>query len=631
MMMQTSLVRLPVLPVVLVGLLVAVCPVRAQFGPPEGGQGGDPFGAGFAEDEVVTVQGQFTQATPDAPARLFVTARMAPGWHIYSITQADGGPIRTRIKIEASDAYELLGEFRAISPPEEKQEGFWNDPNLITEIHHDSVTWYAPIRFAPGVDPATLRIEGRVYAQACKTSCLMPQDYFFTAVRGEGMDVPEEVAAGAGAAGPAVPPLDIGALAVQLGFAFLGGLILNLMPCVLPVISLKILSFLQQAGESRARVFMLNVWYALGLISVFMVLAFLAASAGLAWGEQFTLPWFKVAMTGLVFVMALSFLDVWELPIPGFAGGSRAGQLQAKEGIGGAFFKGVFTTILATPCSGPFLGPVFAYLLRQPPVAAYLIFGAVGLGMASPYLLIGAFPRLIRFLPKPGPWMDVLKHLMAFLLLGTVVYLFTTLSAAYFVPTLTLLVGLWFACWWIGRTPITAGLGWKITAWGGGNCCAALIGVFAFTVLLYESKMPWQPFSPDALAQARAEGKTVMVDFTADWCLTCKTNLKLAIDTKRVRKLVDENGVVPMLADWTNESPVIKKALNDLGYNSIPLLAIWPAEAPEREVVILTDLLREGQVLEALQRAGPSKGEPAKGETTPKPPRLTGPFPPVVR
>ena len=184
----------------------------------------------------------------------------------------------------------------------------------------------------------------------------------------------------------AAAPFDLRVFLVQLAFAFVGGLLLNLMPCVLPVLGLKILAFVQQAGESRGRVFMLNVWYSIGLLSVFMVLAALAAGVGLAagerlgWGEQFTDISFKITMTALVFVMALSFLGVWEIPIPGFVGTGRAGELQNKEGPTGAFCKGVFTTILATPCSGPFLGPVFGYVLKQPPYMAYCIFGAVGLG-----------------------------------------------------------------------------------------------------------------------------------------------------------------------------------------------------------------------------------------------------------
>jgi thiol:disulfide interchange protein len=190
--------------------------------------------------------------------------------------------------------------------------------------------------------------------------------------------------------------------------------------------------------------------------------------------------------------------------------------------------------------------------------------------------------------------------------------LFTTLTASYFVPTLALLFGLWFACWWIGRTPITATAGRKNAAWIGGLTVAALVGAFAFTMLFQVSKIPWQPFSPEALQRARAEGKTVLVDFSAEWCLTCKANLKFAIETSAVRDLVKANGVVPMLADWTDHSPMIKKALNDLGYNSIPVLAIWPAQPPEAKrsdvkPIVLSDLLSESQVLESLKMAGPSK------------------------
>ncbi|MHC4180298.1 MAG: cytochrome c biogenesis protein CcdA, partial [Planctomycetota bacterium] len=379
----------------LAGLSLAASPLSAQL---IGQLGGGLGGQGFEQETVVTVEGQFTDPKDGSPAHLFVTAKLAPGWHIYSITQAPGGPKRTKIKLDSSKAYQRVGDFRAVSAPERKREEIWGDPNLVIESHHDSVTWYAPIKLAKNADPASLRITGQVYAQACSTACLMPQDYAFTAVLGEGMEIPPD----AGDVPRSGQPLDVGRLLMQLGLAFLGGLVLNLMPCVLPVISLKILSFLEQAGESRARVFALNVWYAAGLLSVFMVLALLTASAGHAWGEQFTLPWFKVSLTCLVFVMALSFLGVWEIPIPGFVGRGQAGRLQAREGASGAFFKGVFATILATPCSGPLLGPLFGFLLDQPTYVIYLIYGTIGLGMAFPYLLIGAYPQLIRFLPKPG-------------------------------------------------------------------------------------------------------------------------------------------------------------------------------------------------------------------------------------
>lgn len=611
-------------------MTAADCPAQADGLPPDPAAAPKPdapiggFGFGAPKDEqVIAIDSGFSRPNPDGSALLFITATMKKGWHIYSITQVTpptGGPLASKIKLDASDSYRLAGTFQSAPAPEKKIEPIFD--NLVVETHDDSVKWSVPIQLSAGVNPETLKITGQVNAQACDpNSCLPPKDYTFLA--GLKKDVawtPPVVEAAKSATGSAAGPpvtvassVDLHELAVELWFAFLGGLILNLMPCVLPVISLKLLSFLDQAGESRGRVLSLNIWYSIGLISVFLVLGALAATVKQAWGEQFTLPWFKVGLTGLVFAMALSFLGVWEIPIPGFMGTGRANELQAKEGASGAFFKGVFATLLATPCSGPFLAPVFGYVLTQPAAVAYGVFGAIGLGMASPYLVVGAFPELLRFLPRPGAWMETFRQIMAFLLLGTVVYLFTTLKPTYFVPTLTFLVGLWFAAWLIGRTPITAAPQTRMMAWVAAIGSAALVGTLAFTLLLVEPKLAWQPFSPNAVAQARQEGKTVMIDFSANWCLTCKANLKFSVETDEVRKLVDRNGVVTLLADWTDRSPAIKDAINQLGYNSIPLLVIYPAGSrPDEKPIVLPDLITESRVLAALEQAGPSRGEPPR-------------------
>jgi thiol:disulfide interchange protein len=395
----------------------------------------------------------------------------------------------------------------------------------------------------------------------------------------------------------------------MIGFSLLGGLILNLMPCVLPVIGLKILSFVQHGGHSRGTIFALNLWFALGLLAVFMALATAAAFANLGWGQQFTFTWFKVSMVIIVFAFALSFLGVWEVPIPGFAQSSASSKLQTQEGASGAFFKGVFTTLLATPCSGPFLGPVFAYTLSQPPFATYIIFGSVGLGMASPYLLIGAYPSLVKWLPKPGEWMETVKQLMGFVLLGTVVYLFSTLSHEYFIPTLATVVGVWLACWLIGRVPIYEDFAKQGRQWVLGVASAVAIGWLSFTFLspqphLYE----WQPYSPAAVAKLQSEGKTVMVDFTADWCATCQFNFISAINTQRVKEVVEKNGIAAVLADWTDRSDTIKQQLEELNSKSIPLLAIYPANKPG-EVIVLRDAITQGQLIAALEEAGPSAGQ----------------------
>ena len=418
-----------------------------------------------------------------------------------------------------------------------------------------------------------------------------------------------------GAAGLSLP------VALLMGLA--GGLLLNLMPCVLPVLGLKLMSFAQQSGRARREVFEMNVWYCAGLYAVFFALATASVAANiglgstnLAWGEQFTSARFNIAMAGIVFAFALSFLGVWELPIPGFIG-EKAGHVQSREGPAGAFLKGVLSTVLATPCSGPFLGPVFGFTLSQPTAVTYAVFGAIATGMALPYVLVGLMPGIVRFLPKPGAWMATFKEVLGFVMLGTVAYLFTFLHHDWFVPTFVLLIGIWMACWWVGRAQESQGGDIGFGRWVQAASLATAIGTAAFLLLgPVKSVIPWeQPFSRARLAELRLSGATVLVDFSADWCPTCKYNLATAIETNRVRAAIEKNHVVPLLADWTDGSAEIKQMLESLGSKSIPVLAVFPATSPGRtppEPIVLRDLITESQVLKALEDAGPSCCPPAE-------------------
>lgn len=605
--------RLTIVCVRSAAVLMALAWVQGAVGQdfPEFGNFGGGLGPLDGDSALVSVQAEFTPATKEQPAMLFVTANVADGYHVYAVDQGKqdgGGPQATAITLEANQPARLRGAFRPIEPPKVHIDDMaWK--GLQLREHEGQVTWYAPIDIVKGADLATLELKGVVDGQACNANTCKPQTVEFTAERGEGMPIPAQPVE----AVPA-PQFSLWTAAV---YGLLGGVILNLMPCVLPVIGLKLFSFAKQGGQSRAHVLGLNFAYSAGLLTVFMVLATLAAAVQLGisdesfgWGEIYTLTWFKITMTALIFAMALSFLGVWEIPIPGFATSGKATELAAQEGFFGAYCMGGITTLLAVPCSGPFLGPVFGYTLSQPPVVTYIIFAAVGIGMALPYLLIGAFPSLIGWLPKPGAWMDTLKNMMGFALLATVVYLFSTIRHDYFLATLSLLFGIWFACWMVGRVPAYAEPGRRFRSWFVGVGVAGLVGAGSL-ILLTPSKhaLPWEPYSERALAMARADGKTVLVDFTADWCWTCKFNLASAINRQEVKELVEKNGVVTLVADWTDKNETIKQALAELNSRSIPLMAIYPAD-PSREVMVLPDLLSQDTVIEALRAAGPSRAAP---------------------
>jgi suppressor for copper-sensitivity B len=417
-----------------------------------------------------------------------------------------------------------------------------------------------------------------------------------------------------------VVTMDVATWISYVGMALLGGFILNFMPCVLPVIGLKIMGFAQKGKQDVHRIEVLDFWFILGILSVLWGLAAItiaanAASSQFNWGEQFTITWFKVTLAMIVFAMALSFLGVWEIPIPGFAQTKKSGELMQQEGAVGAFFKGFFTTLLATPCSGPFLGLVFGACIGQPWWVVLSLFTAIGLGLSSPYIVIAINPRLLFWLPKPGPWMNTLKEIMAFPLLFTVVFLVSTINRDFRIATLALLMVVWLACWLVGKVPGYAPFASQAKAW---SASVVMIAASSWAFFNYlgpiDKHIDWQPFSEAKLAQLRSEGKTVLIDFTADWCLTCKLNLASAIETEEVSGLIKENKVVPLLADWTDPSDEIKKKLAELKSASIPLLAIYPPDSPP---IVLRDSLFESDVLKALTEAGPSKndkGSPSSGK-----------------
>jgi len=395
--------------------------------------------------------------------------------------------------------------------------------------------------------------------------------------------------------------------------AVLAGFILNFMPCVLPVIGLKLLSFLEQGGKNPRRVLMLNVWYSLGILSVFWVLAGITIVLRLwfgqsfGWGQQYSYDGFNIALISIVFVMALSFLGVWEIPIPGFAGSRNAQEMASKEGALGAFIKGTITTLLATPCSGPFLGTAVGFALVSAPEITFLIFTFMGLGMAAPYLLIGLRPQLMRFLPKPGAWMDTFKQVMGFVLIGTVLWLMLPIDAHLLMPTLILLAGLSAACWWIGRTPAYAERSDKLKAWIQAACFAVAVGWFAFAMPQVTDPLPWRPFTMAQFADDVNANKTVLVEFTAEWCATCKILKAANLDRSKTKAVVTTNNVVVYEVDIDRISDQERQFFTKMQPSGgVPLVAVFPA-GKKYSPISFGNGYTQSQILEALNEAGPSK------------------------
>ncbi|MCA9269176.1 MAG: thioredoxin family protein, partial [Planctomycetales bacterium] len=429
-------------------------------------------------------------------------------------------------------------------------------------------------------------------------------------------------------------------LGFALVLAFFGGIVLNVMPCVLPVIGLKIFSFVEQSGKHRMKNLLLNVSYAAGVTGVFLILAMLAVVFRLGWGQLFQYSEFNIAMAAVIFVMGLSFIGVWEIPIPGFVGSPGVSQLEQREGYEGAFVKGMITTLLATPCTGPLMGTALVGVLDRPAIEIIAIFLLMGLGMSSPYLLIGAFPELVKFLPKPGAWMNTFKQVMGFVLVGTVVYLLTLLKPYYVVPTVALLFSLWWACWMIGSLPLTAPSDRKMVVWSASIGITAALGAAAFGWLaptMHErledviakrvdaevtekllasggefaiENVPWQPYSETKLAWLLDHGHTVVIDFTADWCPNCKVNEARVLHTEETVGRLKALGVYTLVADWTHrdEAKEVTAKLRELKASGIPLVAIYSPAAPDRPTLI-DGLLQQGDLLEKVQIAAQMAGE----------------------
>jgi thiol:disulfide interchange protein DsbD len=418
-------------------------------------------------------------------------------------------------------------------------------------------------------------------------------------------------------AATSAPPAPEQGLARIALLAFLGGIILNLMPCVFPVLFIKGLALVQSSTEERKHMRLHGLMYTLGiLVSFWAIVAVLlllrAGGSQIGWGFQFQSPGFVSFIALLLFFLGLSLAGQFEI---GLSLTSAGGALAQKSGHTGSFFTGVLATLVATPCAAPFLGVAIGYALVQPALVTFFIFTALALGLAVPYLLLTLQPAWTRLLPRPGVWMEYLKQATAIPIFGTVIWLVWVFAqvagenAVAFLLAAFLLAAI--AGWTLGRWParavstVAAIFLLALALWLPITAARHLAPPTGHAGPTSTSRLQWRPYSAQALTAYRAQGKAVFVDFTAAWCLSCQVNERVVLDREDVQQAFIQSGVVLMRADWTNHDDAITEALAQLGRSSVPDYALYtggPSSAPR----MLPEVLTPGIVLDALRSVPPT-------------------------
>ena len=407
-----------------------------------------------------------------------------------------------------------------------------------------------------------------------------------------------------------------------LFFAFLGGIILNLMPCVLPVLSLKLFSLIKQAGESRKRLLTLGLSTTAGILASFWVLAAIVSAIKMGggnagWGMQFQSAGFIAFMVVILSAFAMSFFGIFEVWLPGSAL-TKMDAAGRKQGIAGAFFTGALLVLLSTPCSAPFLGTAMGFAFTASIPVLFLFFTAAGVGLALPYLLVSFFPAILNIFPKPGAWMVKLQKVMGVLLLATVVWLLWIVNEQAGLTGVVLFaiiaaISIGFSVVAGKFAPPGVAFVREIAAFGG-----AAVVLFAFWFALaapkYEAEVNakfearaaeqmtedgWYRYTPELIENFARAGRTVFIDATADWCLTCKANEAAVLSRPDFLQAMDSLNVARVKADWTRETPEVAKLLKSMGKSGVPAYAIYPKGDAGKQIV-LPELLTTNAILELI-------------------------------
>jgi len=563
---------------------------------------------GSPASEVVPVRVRLSspapQIHPGETIVLNVELELDDGWHVYYKIPGDSGK-PTTVELTLPPGF-TVSDLRW-PPPESFEESGFTSSGYAHKVTL-SVSITAPRDAVPG---ETLEISAKVSWLACKDSCVPGS---------ANLQLTLPIVAGTAVSSASADSSGWLSVLYFMAMAVCGGMLLNLMPCVLPVVSLKILSFAKQAGQDRKRIFRLGLAYAAGTLCTFLLMALVVIGlqqlgVAVGWGFQFQQPLFVLVMASVVAVMTVSMFGVFDISVN--TGVQQLDGLTQQNGLRGAFFTGVLATLLSTPCTAPFLGTALGFAFTQHWIVVILVFLSIGVGLAAPYLVLTYNPAWLKLLPKPGMWMVRLKEAMGFAMLLTLVWLLSVLvsqcGAAAVLPVSLWLVTLVVCGWLYGAfaPPHASALQRRSIM----ALIVALLALSGWSFLpsvttaqktagthVSASGVATEDYSEEALQRHLAAGKVVLLDFTADWCLTCQVFEKTVLSSSEVQQALLANNAVVLRCDWTNGDPLITAKLREFGRSGVPVYVVY---SPHRtgSPQLLPEVLTRGAVIEALNLA----------------------------
>ncbi|OED38984.1 hypothetical protein AB834_00450 [PVC group bacterium (ex Bugula neritina AB1)] len=540
----------------------------------------------FAQNVQAEMISSHIQASPGETVTVAIGLKMDEGWHTYAKDPGEAGA--------PSEIIWTLPANTEVSDIEWPPAITFDTSGIVSYGYKGQVYLVSRLKI-PKTWPVnkTFPIKAKVQWLACKEICIPGQASFESEIMVSANSLINQKYKDTVKNEKEVLPKEEtvsekkGTFFLAVLFAFLGGLILNLMPCVLPVLSLKVMKFVQHAANDSVEVWKHGLVFMAGVLASFWVLTLFlillrAGGQQLGWGFQLQSPTFVFLLTVLFFVFALNMFGIFEINFA-FNGGSLFRFIEGKTLFLESFFSGILVTLVATPCTAPFMGVALGFALTQPIYLAFIIFTALGVGLAFPYVLLSFNEKWLKCIPKPGGWMIALKELMGFFLIGTCLWLIWVLNlqvpdCSHKILWAMLIISLGF--WIHSKNKKSASF----------LLACSIVILSSFWILneikLNKYDVVWENFDQEKIIETQQKGRPVFVDFTAAWCLTCQVNKRTTLSRVSVRNLFKKNNILLMRADWTKKNPKITKALEKLGHIGVPLYVYYPPEEKAKPIIL---------------------------------------------